>query len=279
MTTYRLCRCVVVLGIALMVAAPGADVQPRRHARGKGPRAEQKLRARRAVRLRSLAAVLVNPRRRAELDPIELTRYLFALGAGQQDKLAELARKREKERQELIAALNEKYAGQVAAVLTDEQRQQFELVRAAQERLRDAVKAAYEELVQAVGEEAATQLVTLKGDSALKLIGLLELTNEQKKEFLRLQREKATALTEATRKVQRPPGRGDAAAWRRYRDQIKALTEKSEQELTSSLQQILTPEQAQRLAELQEAIAAYRQKVQEAQADFTAQVQQGLGGE
>ncbi len=262
--------CLLFVGVALAVAAASAQEG------GKAERVEA-WEIRPPRRVRGLMRTLADPRWSKETDPVELPGHLFELEEAQEKQLQELARQREEERRELIGALDERYAEKVKEVLTDEERELYELVVAALKRFRVAVQAADDELTAVVGEEIAAGTRMLPRRTILHLVRFLELTREQKEELGRLQRSRAQAFAEAHKTIERPTDPKDRQDWKRYTEGLKKATGERDADFETQLKALLTPEQTERLSELEDALRKYQEQLKAAQETLTKELEGALG--
>jgi len=257
-------RCVLVIAVALALAAP-LEGQERQPGEGPGIHRPGAMAGRRpGFGAEGLARLLADPRRPLELDPVALSAHLFRLEEGRKAELDRLAREREEEKRRLIDELNARYVEKVKVILTDEERRKLEGVLGALQVLRDELQRARDELAAGAGEEVAADARLVAAQPAMLIVRFLDLTPEQKARLTELQRGKAMALAQAQRAMKRPAAGDDREAWRQYREELRAATDQANEDYEAQVRQLLTPEQADQLAQIELALDAYRQRVQTA---------------
>jgi len=255
--------CVVSVALALVAAAPG-EVEP------VGP-PERPIRERPmfgAQRPNRLALTLLNPAAGRQIGSVALAEQLFQLSDEQQAELDQLAQAERDEERKLLDTLDQQYADKVKGLLTDEQKAQYDAVMAALSRAVEATRAAEAGLEAAVGRELAARARMTAMRPGPQLVRLLDLTDEQQQDLMRLQRERADKLGEATKNIVRPTDTQDREGLRKYTEEIRAAMVAQEAEYEAKVKNILTPEQAKQLADLETALETYRNKVTTAQQTF-----------
>jgi len=262
----KMVLCVVSVALALVAAAPG-EVEPA------GP-PERPIRERpvagpqRPNRPERLALTLLNPAAGRQIGSVALAEQLFQLSDEQRTQLDEVALQQQQEERKLLDTLDQQYADKVKGLLTDEQKAQYDAVMAALSRAVEATRAAEAGLEAAVGRELAARARMTAMRPGPQLVRLLDLTDEQQQDLMRLQRERADKQAEATKNILRPADRQDREAWRKYTEEIRAAMAAQDAEYEAKVKNILTPEQAKQLADLETALETYRNKVTTAQQIF-----------
>ncbi len=271
----KLAFCVAVVALALVAAAPA---EPEPEAPPARPIRERLARGAERARPERLALALLNPWAGQETSSVDLPGQLFQLNDEQKAKLGQLAQQQQEEKRKLLDGLDAQYADRVKGVLSDEQKVQYEDALAALKRAREAIRAAEAELEAAVGQEVAARAKTavVRPGQGVQLVRFLELSDEQKKELMRLQRERADKLSEATKNIQRPADREDREALRKYSEEMRAAQEAQNAEYEAKVKNLLTAEQSKQLGDLEKALQVYQDKVRAAQQAFREELDKAL---
>ena len=284
----RWVRCAVVLGIALFVAAPH-DPEPgkeggekkqkeRREVKQKQDREKLAPQHREKMQMMQKASRLANPRAviGEGADPLQHVQMLFDLSEDQKAEMQELAEQRRQERQRITADLNAKYGEKAEAVLTDAQKQQYQTVKAALERYRDAVREAADGLREVGGQQLWERAGKGYVRGGADLVHCMKLSDEQRKKLHESMGERRKAMEEARKGMKPPTDRQDKEAMKKFYEQHKAMMENYERETEAEVDKLLTPEQREQMQKMKEAVQGFNEKVKQAQKAYHEEMKQAV---
>ena len=208
---------------------------------------------------------------------LQLSRQVFDLDEDQKEQLNDLAEQRNVEARELIKKLNEKYNDRAEMALNAGQKQRFDAITAALRDFRSKIMAALENLEEVGGEPLVEWGRRAGRGGQANLSDVLDLTEQQRRQIKQLESESRAAQKQAQQGVARPTDRTDKEAMRAYRQQLKQAFQKIQQDYKQKVETLFTPEQQEKLEEVQQAMQQYAQAVKQAQRDYIQQIKQSLG--
>jgi hypothetical protein len=264
---------VAVAALALAAQAFGQEKPPVR------PPGEGKEVPAPNVLLSARIAQFLGRPRADETDPLAICSVLFSLSEEQKKGVEQLAAERGKQLEKMWEELNKQYAEKAKAVLTEAQRKAFDRaaeVLAKHRQTADAAEAALRETGGARLADRARMGLVRPGTS---LVGYLELTPEQREAIRKLQMEALKELDKAREGAARPPATADKDANREYGEKITRIRDKAQADFDEKQKALLTPEQKEKLAKMDEALKAFLQKVEEAQKALQADLTEALKAE
>jgi hypothetical protein len=277
----RIIQCILLTVVALAVAAP---VKPEGSATRTDKDKKAKVRKARAAKSQSdplvkRASRLAQPAIVDEgVNMLSLSRQVFDLEEGQKDQLENLARERNTEARELIKQLNQKYNEKAEDVLKTDQKKEYEAISSALRDFRSKIEPALENLEEAGGKPLVEWGRRGGRGKQLSIGDLLDLTEEQQRKIKQYEKESRAAQKEAQQTVAPPQDRGDKEAVRQYRQELKRAFQKIQQDYKTKVETLFSPEQKQKLQEIQQAMQQYAQKVKEARREYTQQLKESLSG-
>lgn len=209
---------------------------------------------------------------------LSLTRQVFDLDEEQKQEFNELAEQRNVEARRLIKQLNERYNERAEAALDADQKQTYDAIASALEDFRTKVLAALEDLEEVGGKPLAEWGRRAGRGQQLDVQDLLDLNEEQQKKMQQYETESRAAQQKARQSVARPQDRTDEEAMRQYQQQIKQDFQQIQQDYKQKVEKLFTPEQQQRLQEIQRAVQQYANTVKQAQRAYVQQIKKSLNG-
>jgi hypothetical protein len=204
-----------------------------------------------------LAMDLITGSERHLGDAPGLAARLLTLSAEQRQHIGHLSLELARERAQLLAQLSRTYEGKVREALTPEQAELYDGVLAVLRELGEETAAARREFLESLStdgrvraEAAGRYLIT--GDPTELRVAMRE------------------SLHSALQQRVEPEERTDLEAWRERRTAFREAGQKAQAEFEEQLSAVLSPEQRERLAQIEAAAERHNGRVREARRKATA---------
>jgi hypothetical protein len=218
-----------------------------------------------------LAMDLITGSERHLGDAPGLAARLLTLSPEQREHIGHLSLELAKERARLLAQLSQTYADKVREALAPEQAELYDGVLAVLRRLGEETAAARREFLESLStdgrvraEAAGRYLITSDPTD------FLDLSEEERSKVRQLRVAMRESLRSALQQRIEPEDRTDLEAWRERRTAFREAAQKAQAEFEEQLSAVLSPEQRERLAEIEAAAERHNGRVREARRKATA---------
>lgn len=208
---------------------------------------------------------------------LSVSRQVLGLTREQQEQISDLQVQRRDEIRAMIRKENRKFNDRAAALLNADQKEKFETITGGLRDFRQKILAGVQDLKEVGGDRMAEWGGNLGNGKQLEILSMLDLTEEQKARVREQNREIQLAQRKARESIKSGQESGDPEEAERARQQATRSYQQAVKASRENIMALLTPEQTERLQQLQAAMANYVQLVQDAREDFTRKIQESLG--
>ncbi len=196
-------------------------------------------------------------------DPAALALHALRLSVEQRERIADLSQRQAKERDRVLEEMRRRHAGQVGELLTDQQEESYDALMAALDDLAADLATARDGFLAVVGPGAD---VPVSGSGYLGPIDdaarLLDVDPETRAALLEARASSHLSLGELVDRLPDLATLKDPEAWARYRQAYREARDLERKRYEARLRELLTPEQVQQLAAIEEAAAEHRRLVE-----------------